>query len=72
MTAMPGRLTPGKSRIRNWAAATQAPVLPAEITASASPLAARLHITAMLLSGLLRIASTGESSIAMICVVGTT
>ncbi len=67
---MPGRLTPGSNRIRNCAAATHAPVLPAEITTSASPLAASLHITAMLLSGLLRIASTGDSSIAMTCVVG--
>ena len=71
MTAIPGRLTPGKSRMRNWAAATQAPVFPAEMTASASPLAASLHMTAMLLSGLPRIASTGESSIEMTWVVGT-
>ena len=38
-------------------------MLPAEITTSASPLAASLHMTAIELSGLLRIASTGESSI---------
>ena len=66
---MPGRLTPGSVRMRSCAAATHAPVLPAEITTSASPLAASLHITAIELSGLLRIASTGESSISMTCVV---
>jgi hypothetical protein len=68
---MPGRLTPGSVRMRSWAAATQAPVLPAEITMSASPLAAILHITAIELLGLLRIASTGGSSIATTSVVGT-
>jgi len=35
-TAIPGLLTPGNLRILIWKAATQAPVLPAEITASAS------------------------------------
>ena len=34
-TAMPGRLTPGRFLILIWNAATQAPVFPAEITASA-------------------------------------
>src|SRR5947208_2411171 len=71
MTAIPGRSTPASVRIRNWAAATQAPVLPAEITTSASPLAAILHITAIELLGLLRIASTGGSSISITWVVGT-
>ena len=51
--------------MRNCAAATHAPVLPAEITTSASPLPASLHMTLMELSGLLRTASTGDSSIAI-------
>src|ERR671917_173148 len=60
---MPGRSTPGSVLIRSCAAATQAPVLPAEITTSASPLEAILHITEIELLGLLRIASTGGASL---------
>ena len=67
MTAMPGRLTPGSVRILNCAAATHAPVLPALTATWASPLATILHMIAIELSGLLRIASTGESSISMTC-----
>src|SRR5688500_19736824 len=72
ITAMPGRETPGSVRMRSCAAATHAPVLPADTTMSASPLATILHITAIELLGLARMASTGESSISMTCVVGTT
>jgi hypothetical protein len=39
MMAIPGRLTPGKVRIRSWAAATQAPVLPALMATSGDHLA---------------------------------
>src|SRR3984957_18822174 len=71
VTPIPGRLMPGKVRIRNCEAATHAPVFPAEMTTSASFFEASLHITAMELSGLDLIASTGDSSIPTTCVVWT-
>ena len=71
-TANPGRATPASSRIRSWAAAANAPVLPAEMATSASPLATSLQLTAMELSGLDRTASTGDSSIATVWLAWTT
>src|SRR4030042_2021980 len=64
-TAIPGRFTPGSVRIRIWNAATHAPVLPAEITASVLSSLASLASTAMELRGFLRRLSMGFSSIAM-------
>ena len=71
MTAIPGRLTPGKVRIRNCAAATQAPVFPALIATSASCRATILHMIPMELFGLARTASTGDSSMSIVSVVWT-
>jgi hypothetical protein len=50
--------------MRSWAAAANAPVFPAEIATSASPLATSLHATEIELSGLPLTASTGDSSMA--------
>src|SRR5438128_1744157 len=60
MTAMPGRLTPGSSRILSCAEATHAPVLPAEIATSAWPFFTRSDMTLIELRGLERTASTGD------------
>src|SRR4030042_2808463 len=64
-TAIPGRLTPGRVLSLVWKAATQAPVFPAEMAASASASFASFATTAMELLGFLRRLSTGGSSIAI-------
>ena len=72
---MPGRWTPGNRRMDICAAATHAPVLPAEMMTSQRSSLDRLdpsqaHFT-IELSVLLRSAETGESPISMTCVVAT-
>ena len=71
-TAMPGRLTPERFLILIWKAATQAPVLPAEITESAWLSFAILAITAIELLRFFRRLSTGGSSMPMTWGASTT
>ena len=73
--AIPGLCTPSSRLKYIWLPATNAPVLPAEITASSGFSAfcePSLHITTSELSCLPRTASTGLSSIEIVCVVPTT
>jgi len=74
VTAMPGRTTFGMRRMCICAALTMAPVLPA-LTMACSRFSffglASFAITTMLASRLVRIASTGDSSMPMTSVVAT-
>ena len=74
VTQMPGRITPGRRRMKYWLAATHAPVLPALITTSTRFSArgdAIWFITTMDESFFAFIASTGGSSMPITSVVGT-
>ena len=64
-TAIAGRSTPGMRRSSSRPAASIAPVLPADTTASASPSDDRAHAETSELSGLERTASAGFSCISM-------
>ena len=69
---MPGRLTPGSVRMLELGGGdARAGVAGGDDHVGLALGLASLHITVIELLGLLRIASTGESSISMTCVVGT-
>jgi len=70
-TAIAGRATAGRRRSSRKHAASIAPVLPAETTASASPAPTARHEATSELSGLPRTASAGFSSMPITCVVST-